>query len=266
MRLAIALVFLLVSFSSAACEQAIRAIYGPFFSVSFYNDYLSGSHAMIEKFTGCKLEMTIKPTHKKFIMALVNGEADMTFVPAYYHEALQPYGLLAVFESKSDHREIIIINKNSVNNSTGNANLQFLVGKTILSPALYSRAHTMLMRWLKEFNLSGKVMVDSGHRHDLIAMNLVKNTAAAGIISTAIFNRLPEALKRKFVILKTSRIVKTYLLISKQAPSGLESAINKSVHHANMGGWGKVSDRYLEKDLSELFKRQLKEIIESNGH
>ncbi len=264
MRLAITIICLFISLSSSACDKVIRAVYGPFFSVSFYNDYLSVSDAMIEELTGCKILMTIKPTHEKFIMALINGEADMTFVPSYYFEALKPYGLQAVFESKSDYREIIIINKKAIINSNNKANIQSLVGKAILSPGLYSRAHTMLIDWLNESNLIGKVQVDSGHRHDLIAMSLVKNTAAAGIITTAVFNRLPEALKRKFVVLKTSNIVKTFLLISKNAPSGLKSAMSKSMHHARMGNWGKVSNRYSEKKLSDRFKTHLEEIIVNN--
>jgi len=248
----------LISVQVIACDKPVHATYGPFFSVSFYQEFLSDFHSNIEELTGCKVVMKIEPTHKKFILALVQGDVHMSFVPEFYYAALRPYGLWAVIESKTEFRNILIVNRGERDNFDVNQ----LSGKTILVSGTYSRGYIMLNEWLKDTGLAQKVLIDAGHRHDVIAMMLAKKKGSVGVISTAIFDRLPDNLKDNYTVLKKSQPLKSLLLVSEQAPSGVRAAVEGSLQHMNFGKWGAVTNDRQYPHRSEHFKRQLKSLME----
>jgi len=206
MKEVLAILIVFFSVQVIACDKPILATYGPFFSVSFYQEYLSDFHLSLEKLTGCKVVMKIEPTHRKFILALVKGRAHLSFVPEFYFEALKPYGLTAVLESKTEFRNILIVNKGGQQQFDVNQ----LSGHTVLVSGVYSRGYIMLNEWLEETGLTGKVAINPGHRHDVIAMMLSKKQGSAGVISTAIFDRLPDNLKDNYIVLRTSLPLRPY--------------------------------------------------------
>lgn len=183
----------------------------------------------------------------------------MSFVPEFYYEALKPYGLMAVLESKSEFRNILIVNRGERDNFDVNQ----LSGKTILVSGTYSRGYIMLNEWLKGTGLAHKVVIDAGHRHDVIAIMLAKKQGTAGVISTAIFDRLPDNLKDNYTVLKKSPPLKSLLLVSQQAPSGVKAAVEGSLQYMNFGKWGAVTNSRLYPHRTEHFKRQLKTLMNS---
>ncbi len=259
MKITIALITIVISFNSYACNQVIKAVYGPFFSVSFYQEYLSGFNENIEKLTGCKVSMKIEPTHEKFIMALVKGEAHMSLIPGFYYEALKPHGLLAIFETRKAFSNMLITNKGVLNNF----DMKQLAGKRIMVQGEFSRGYIMLKQWLAQSDLSGQVEIDSGHRHDVIGLRLAKKQGSSGVISTAIFNRMPEAIKKNYVILKKSQPLKSLLVISEHSPASLKPAIEKSIKHLNYGEWGAITSARIYPQRVNDFKQQLDLLIKS---
>jgi len=259
MKTSIALFMILLSFNAQACNQVIKTVYGPFFSVSFYQEILSDFHANIEKLTQCKVSMEIEPTHEKFIMALVKGEAHISLIPGFYYDALKPYDISAIFETKVEFSNILIANKKLMSSPS----MEQLRGKSIMVQGVYSRGYFMLQHWLAESNLSGQVNIDYGHRHDVIGIRLLKKQGQAGIISTAIFNRLPENLKNQYVTVKKSSPLKSLLVMSNLAPVTLKPAIINSIQHMTFGEWGEVTSTKEYPQRIEDFRQQLKALIKS---
>lgn len=259
MKIAIALITIVISFNSYACNQVIKAVYGPFFSVSFYQEYLSGFNENIEKLSGCKVSMKIEPTHEKFIMALVKGEAHMALIPSFYYEALKPYGLLAIFETRKAFSNMLITHKGTQSSFDMNQ----LIGKRIMVQGEFSRGYIMLKTWLAQSGLSGKVKIDSGHRHDVIGLRLAKKQGTSGVISSAIFNRMPEAIRNNYVILKKSQPLKSLLVMSEHSPAHLKPAIEKSIKHLNYGEWGTITSTRIYPQRINAFKQEFNLLMKS---
>jgi len=259
MKNAIALTIMLLSLNTHACNQVIKAVYGPFFSVSFYQEILSDFHANIEKISDCKIAIKVEPTHEKFIMALVKGEADMSLIPGFYYDALQPYGLRAVYETKVEFSNILIANKKIMSSP----DISQLRGKSIMVQGVYSRGYFMLQHWLAKSGLSGQVNIDYGHRHDVIGIRLLKKQGVAGVISTAIFNRLPQKLKDQYITVKKSSSLKSLLIISERSPVALKPLIENSIQHMTFGEWGTVTNTKEYPQRIEDFRQQLSALIKS---
>jgi len=94
-------------------------------------------------------------------------------------------------------------------------------------------------------------------------MMLAKNKGSAGVISTAIFDRLPDNLKDNYTVLKKSQPLKSLLLVSEQAPNGARAAVEGSLLNMNFGEWGAVTNNRLYPHRIEYFKRQLKALVNS---
>ena len=97
-------------------------------------------------------------------------------------------------------------------------------------------------------------------------MKLIKNEAQAGVLSSTIFNRLPEIIRDNFDIYKESPPFKMALLVSDSAPNPLKNAILKSIDSLNLGDWIPANHNIKYGKHARLFQGQLKIILKNKPY
>lgn len=242
---------------SQPCKEDIYAVYGPFWSVSFYKEYIANFHENIERLTDCKLIVDFEHDFYEFINRLKNHHIDLTFIPSFYDEALYRFQLEPLLEARFDFNFYLLSLATS-----DIRRLKQLEGKTILSPGRFTQAHYILEEWLMSisFEISPNVVFSAGH--DAVLIQLLKGRADAGVVSTGVFHRMPDTIKENFHIIKrdVTAISKTSLSVSKHLDVHIRQAISQSKHLIKLSQWQHAANPPKAEPYSDRFSKDLDSI------
>ncbi len=223
----------LFSSISGACQEPIRILYSPVFSVSFYKEYIFKFTENIERLTKCKVAYVLAPTYEAYFKALAMGEAHMSFIPSHYEYALTRYGYERILRGADGEKNILIAKKKSLLSN----DMAQLKGMEILAPGVYTEAYLLLIDWLNKSKILGDVNITMERSHDILAMKLVREHASAGVLSTSIFKRLPKSIQDSFYVMKESSDLYALLMVEHNLSKASREAIKKSSPLIFHGKW-----------------------------
>jgi len=241
-----------------ACQEPIRILYSPVFSVSFYKEYVFKFTENIEHLTKCAVVNVLAPTYEAYVKALAMGEAHMSFIPSHYEYALTGYGYERILRGADGAKIVLVAKKKSLQ---GN-DVKYLKGMDILVPGVYTEAYLLLIDWLNESNIVDDVKITMERSHDILAMKLVREHTSAGVLSTSIFSRLPKSIQDNFYVMKESPDLYALLMVDKNLSTALREAIKKSSPLIFHGKWYESLQEVKPTKNAMRLHEQFKEVIE----
>ncbi len=242
---------------SGACQEPIKILYSPVFSVSFYKEYIFKFTENLERLTKCTVTNVLAPTYEAYVKALAKGQAHMSFVPSYYEYALTEFGYERILRGADGAKIVLVAKKKSLLSN----DIAQLKGMEILAPGIYTEAYLLLIDWLNEYKIFSDVNITMERSHDILAMKLVRDQTSAGVLSTSIFKRLPNSIQDSFYIMKESSDLYALLMVKNNLSKTSREAINKSSPLIVLGKWYESLDVSKPTKNAMRLHEQFKELI-----
>ena len=240
----------IVPLTHSACNGMLpKVLYGPYFSLSFIQEFFKEVHKHFEVATGCQPRIIVSRSFEEFFTDLGKQDGDLVVVAPPYIEQLEKVGYRQVVSGLAVTFQLV------VHKDSGIRTLSDLKNKSVALHSELSMAAALWRHWMRNEIQNSSIKVIYGGTGDSAFMRLLKNEADVAIIVNWLFDRLHPSLKQNLLVIEDYHFDRVATVMSSSKVSAeIRTKLIKGLIDSSSSQWHPKGEKFkadaiLEKAL-----------------